>query len=77
MPMVDFNFSGVIRGADVHVVIDKDGNPVNVTHLTPYELAHHLDKGTYTIELGDYIRDCIEQEVKTEEFLASRFRPRE
>jgi hypothetical protein len=77
MPMIDFKFTGVIRGADINIVHDKEGNPVNVAHLTSYELAHHLDKGTYTIELGDYINDCVEQEVKAEEFVASRFRPRE
>ncbi len=80
MPMVDFKFTGVIRGADVNIVYDKEGNPVNVAHLTSYELAHHLDKGTYTLDIGDfssYIHNCVEQEVKAEEFVASRFRPRE
>lgn len=77
MPMVDFKFSGVIRGAVVNEVYDKDGNKVDVSHMTPYELAHHLDKGTYTIEIGNYVQDCVEREVKTEEFVASRFRPRE
>lgn len=77
MPMVDFKFSGVIRGATVNLVYDKDGNVVDVSQMTPYELAHHLDKGTYTIEIGNHIQDCVEREVKNEEFVASRFRPRE
>ena len=77
MPMVDFKFSGTISGAVVNEVFDKDGNIVNVSHLTCYELAHHLDNGTYTIEIAPYMLDCVEREVNTEGFVASRFRPRE
>ncbi len=77
MPMVDFYFNGWIRGAEVKEAFDREGNKVDVTNLTVYELALALNRGELTIDLKDYIDNHVEANINLTGFNASRYRPRD
>jgi len=75
--MIDFRFDGWIRGATINKAFDKDGNEVDVSNLTVYELAHKLDYGELTIDFAPYLSDHVEAEINVAGFVPSRYRPRE
>ena len=70
--MVDFNFSGRFGGVNVKEAYDKDGQKVDVTNLTVYELALCLNRGDLTINLGQCLEDHAECEVTMKGFTPSR-----
>lgn len=74
MPMIDFYFNGWVRGATITEALDQDGNKVDVTNMTPYDLAIKLSSGELKIvELAPYLSDHVRCEINTVDFTASRY----
>jgi hypothetical protein len=74
MPMIDFSFLGRFEGVTVKEAYDREGQKVDVTNLTVYELALALNDGDLTIDLAQAMADHIECAVTMQGFRASRFK---
>lgn len=44
MPKIDFNFKGYIRGADIDITTDVNGEPHDVSGMNSEELVDKLEK---------------------------------
>ena len=78
MPMLDFYFNGWVRGVTINEALDQNGNKIDVSTMTPYELAIKLSCGELKIvELAPYLSDHITCEINTVDFTASRYRLRD
>lgn len=76
MPMIDFKYGGFVRGATVNEAYDKDGNKVDVSKMSVFQLVMLLNKGELTIELEPHLSDHTECEINMEDYTASRYRDR-
>jgi PIN domain nuclease of toxin-antitoxin system len=76
MPMIDLYFRGFVRGATVNKACDQDGNEVDVSRMSEYELAAKINEGKLIIELAPHLSEHVECQIEVFDCTASRYRPK-
>lgn len=75
MPMIDFNFQGWVRGADIktvtHVTDAGIVDEFDVSDADPADVAHKLATGEYMISLGDFLYANRKSEIELTDFEVS------
>ena len=75
MPIIDFNFSGYVRGAVITRANSAVGEEVDVRGMSAPELIRKLEAGDLFISLGDYLYsgDNAEIEMTDYEMASGRY----
>lgn len=50
MPKINFEVRGKIRGADVQWALDKNGDAIDVSNISVFDLLEKLEKGELKLD---------------------------
>jgi hypothetical protein len=70
-PVIDFCFSGWVRGATITEANNADGETVDVSTMPAEELAEKLECGELFIALGNYLYASRKNEIEIFDFEAN------